>query len=62
MFVGETRVKFIEGLKKVLNELKANKVKDFDRITQAIVKHRQDFLGDKSKVLALDSSVTQVNS
>ncbi|KAI1363347.1 hypothetical protein F5Y08DRAFT_309738 [Xylaria arbuscula] len=58
MFVGETRTKFIEGLKKVLNELKANRVKDFDRITKAIVKHRQEFLGDKTKVLALDSSAT----
>ncbi|KAI8948700.1 hypothetical protein F4801DRAFT_581221 [Xylaria longipes] len=56
MFVGETRTKFIEGLKRVLNELKANRVKDFDRITKAIVKHRQEFLGDKTKVLALDSS------
>ncbi|KAI0859041.1 hypothetical protein F4860DRAFT_484320 [Xylaria cubensis] len=58
MFVGEARTKFIEGLKRLLNELKANRVKDFDRITQAIVKHRQDFLGDKTKVLALDSGAT----
>ncbi|KAF2968528.1 hypothetical protein GQX73_g5030 [Xylaria multiplex] len=58
MFVGETRTKFIEGLKRVLNELKANRVKDFDRITKAIVKHRQEFLGDRTKVLALDSSAT----
>ncbi|KAI0910141.1 hypothetical protein F4823DRAFT_591250 [Ustulina deusta] len=58
MFVGETRTKFIEGLKRVLNDLKANRVKDFDRITKAIVKHRQEFLGDKTKVLALDSSAT----
>ncbi|KAI0203371.1 hypothetical protein F4808DRAFT_41943 [Astrocystis sublimbata] len=57
MFVGETRTRFIEGLKRVLNELRANRVKDFDSITKAIVKHRQEFLGDKSKVLALDSSV-----
>ncbi|KAI0431986.1 hypothetical protein F5Y09DRAFT_303168 [Xylaria sp. FL1042] len=56
MFVGETRTKFIEGLKRLLNELKTNRVKDFDRITKAIVRHRQEFLGDKTKVLALDSS------
>ncbi|KAI1472350.1 uncharacterized protein F4812DRAFT_408584 [Daldinia caldariorum] len=55
MFTGETRNRFIEGLKKVLNELKANKVKDFDRITKAIVKHRQEFLEDKSKILPLDA-------
>ncbi|KAI0384508.1 hypothetical protein F5Y04DRAFT_248485 [Hypomontagnella monticulosa] len=58
MFTGDTRNKFIEGLKKVLNELKANKVKDFDRITKAIVKHRQEFLEDKSKVLPLDASTS----
>ncbi|KAI1818525.1 hypothetical protein GGS20DRAFT_527426 [Poronia punctata] len=53
MFTGETRTKFVEGLKRVLNDLKANRIKDFDRITRAIVQHRQEFLGDKSKVLAL---------
>ncbi|KAL7621344.1 hypothetical protein AAE478_008665 [Parahypoxylon ruwenzoriense] len=58
MFTGETRNRFIEGLKKVLNELKANKVKDFDRITRAIVKHRQEFLEDKSKVLPLDAGTS----
>jgi len=56
MFTGETKTKFIEGLKRVLNDLKANRIKDFDRITKAIVKHRQEFLGDRSKVLALDGS------
>ncbi|KAI1101508.1 hypothetical protein F4804DRAFT_315728 [Jackrogersella minutella] len=58
MFTGETRNKFIEGLKKVLNGLKANRVKDFDRITRAIVKHRQEFLEDKSKVLPLDAGTS----
>ncbi|KAI1417217.1 hypothetical protein F5Y13DRAFT_152288 [Hypoxylon sp. FL1857] len=58
MFAGETRNRFIEGLKKVLNDLKANKVKDFDRITRAIVKHRQEFLEDKSKVLPLDAGTS----
>ncbi|KAI1343194.1 hypothetical protein F5Y15DRAFT_226366 [Xylariaceae sp. FL0016] len=55
MYSGEIRVQFIEGLKRVLNDLKANKVKDFDRITKAIVKHRQDFLDDKTKILPLES-------
>ncbi|KAI0147443.1 hypothetical protein GGR57DRAFT_251216 [Xylariaceae sp. FL1272] len=62
MFVGETRAKFIDGLKKVLAELKTNRARDFDRITQAIVKHRQDFFDDKSKVLALDDSANEVTS
>ncbi|KAI0395551.1 hypothetical protein F5Y17DRAFT_422741 [Xylariaceae sp. FL0594] len=54
MYKGETKTKFIEGLKRVLSDLRANRIKDFDRITKAIVKYRQEFLGDKSKVLPLD--------
>lgn len=54
MFSGEMKLRFIEGLKKVLNELKANKVRDFDRITKAIVEFRAAFLEDKTKVLPLD--------
>jgi hypothetical protein len=58
MFAGETRTKFITGLKMVLNDLKAKRVKDFESITKAIIKHRQEFLGDKTKVLALDCKPT----
>ena len=54
MFDGEMKLRFIEGLKKVLNDLKANKVKDFDRITKAIAEYRAEFMGDKTKVLPLD--------
>lgn len=57
MFSGESKLRFIEGLKKVLNDLKANKVKDFDRITKAIVEYRAEFLGDKTKVLPLDGVI-----
>ncbi|KAI0172453.1 hypothetical protein GGR52DRAFT_544680 [Hypoxylon sp. FL1284] len=58
MFTGDTRNRFIEGLKRVLNDLKANKVRDFDRITKAIVKYRQEFVEDKSKVLPLDAGTS----
>jgi hypothetical protein len=54
MFTGETKLRFIEGLKNVLTELKANKVRDFDRIARAIVHYRAEFLEDKSRVLPLD--------
>lgn len=54
MFSGEVKLRFIEGLKKVLNGLKANKVRDFDRITKAIVEYRAAFSEDKTKVLPLD--------
>ncbi|KAI1854276.1 hypothetical protein JX266_001417 [Neoarthrinium moseri] len=53
MYEGEQKGRFIEGLKKVLQDLKAKKVKDFDSITKAIVQYRGEFLGDKSKVLPL---------
>ncbi len=48
------KLRFIEGLKKVLNGLKTNKVKDFDRITKAIIEYRAAFVEDKTKVLPLD--------
>ena len=51
------KLRFIEGLKKVLNDLKTKKVKDFDRITKAIVEYRSEFLGDKTKVLPLDGVI-----
>ncbi|KXJ93950.1 hypothetical protein Micbo1qcDRAFT_158863 [Microdochium bolleyi] len=54
MFSGETKIQFIAGLRKTLQELKVNKVKDFDRITKAIVQYRADFLADKSKILPLN--------
>ena len=57
MFSGESKLRFIEGLKKVLNDLKANKIKDFDRITRAIAEYRAEFLGDKTKVLPLDGVI-----
>ncbi|ORY60618.1 uncharacterized protein BCR38DRAFT_349886 [Pseudomassariella vexata] len=53
MYTGEEKKAFVEGLKKVLNDLKAKKVKDFDRITRAIIKYRADFLKDPCKVLPL---------
>ncbi|KAI5867836.1 hypothetical protein GGS23DRAFT_593104 [Durotheca rogersii] len=58
IFTGETRTRFVESLKRVLGELKANRVRDFDRITKAIVKHRREFLEDKTKVLPLDSGTS----
>ncbi|KAI4602207.1 hypothetical protein KJ359_009445 [Pestalotiopsis sp. 9143b] len=56
-YTGEQRDRFIEGLKKVLQDLKAHKIKDFESITKALVQYRADFLGDKSKVLPLNDVV-----
>ena len=53
----DQRGRFIEGLKKVLSDLKsdANRVKNFDSITAAILEYRRHFFGgDETKVLPLD--------
>ncbi|KAH8662207.1 hypothetical protein BX600DRAFT_513066 [Xylariales sp. PMI_506] len=57
MYTGEQKIRFIDGLKRVLNDLKANKVKDFDRITKAIIQYRADFLQDTTKVLPLNVAI-----
>lgn len=54
MFTGEQKDRFIDGLKKVLSDLKVNKLKDFDSITRALIQYRIEFIGDKSKVLPLE--------
>ncbi|EHK99673.1 hypothetical protein M7I_4452 [Glarea lozoyensis 74030] len=48
------RAKFCAGLKGVLTDLRARKIKDFDMIADEIIAHRAKFLGDDSKVLNLE--------
>jgi len=55
-FKGEQRDKFCEGLKGVLLDLRVRKIRDFDIIASEIIAHRSKFLGDKSKVLALEDA------
>ncbi|KUJ09359.1 uncharacterized protein LY89DRAFT_285810 [Mollisia scopiformis] len=55
-FKDEQRDKFCEGLKGVLMDLRVRKIRDFDVIASEIVAHRARFLGDPSKVLALDGT------
>lgn len=55
-FKGEQRQKFCDGLKQVLTDLRVRKIRDFDIIASEIVAHRSKFLGDKSKVLALEDT------
>ncbi|KAH8194680.1 hypothetical protein TruAng_011149 [Truncatella angustata] len=57
LYTGEQKDQFIDGLKKVLANLKRKKLKDFDSISRALVQYRSDFLGDKSKVLPLKDVV-----
>jgi len=54
--MGEQRTLFCDGLKGVLNNLRARKIRSFDLIAQSVVEHRAKFLGDKSKVLPLEGT------
>ncbi|TQS37422.1 hypothetical protein Golomagni_02106 [Golovinomyces magnicellulatus] len=53
-FTGEKREKFVAGLREVLLDLRLRKINDFDTIASEIIAHRAKFLGDDSKVLALE--------
>lgn len=53
-FTGEQRQQFCKGLKKVLTDLRARKVRDFDVIAKEIIAHRAQFLGDPLSILNID--------
>ncbi|KAH8886737.1 hypothetical protein GQ53DRAFT_335735 [Thozetella sp. PMI_491] len=53
----EDKARFIKGLRELLQNFRAKKVKDFGAIAQGIIDYRAEFLGDKSKVLNLDGVV-----
>ncbi|RKF57564.1 hypothetical protein GcC1_188012 [Golovinomyces cichoracearum] len=53
-FTGDRRDKFVAGLREVLLDLRLRKINDFDTIASEIIAHRAKFLGDDSKVLALE--------
>ncbi|KAH7634322.1 hypothetical protein B0T09DRAFT_316244 [Sordaria sp. MPI-SDFR-AT-0083] len=53
-FEGEQKTRFIDGLRKLLQEFRAKKVRDFDAIARGIIEYRARFLGDRSKVLPLE--------
>jgi hypothetical protein len=54
----EDKPRFVAGLRTVLQGLRAKKTKDFKVIASEIAAYRASFLGDKSKVLLLDSPST----
>ncbi|KAK4447483.1 protein red1 [Podospora aff. communis PSN243] len=53
-YIDDQKNRFISGLRALLQELRANKVKDFDAIARGIIDYRATFLGDKSKILPLE--------
>lgn len=52
----EQRVQFIDGLKDALGAIRKKNIRDFDAIAQEILAYRRRFLGDDSKVLALEGT------
>lgn len=54
----EDKPRFVAGLRTVLQGLRTKKTKDFKVIASEIAAYRASFLGDKSKVLLLDSPST----
>ncbi|KAK3371878.1 hypothetical protein B0H63DRAFT_526754 [Podospora didyma] len=53
-YEGEQKSRFIQGLRKLLQDFRNGKVKDFDTIAHGIIDYRFRFLGDKSKILPLE--------
>ena len=51
-FTGDRRNAFVAGLKEVLQSVRARKIRDFNAIAKEIIEYRQQFLGDKSRILA----------
>ncbi|EFQ26631.1 uncharacterized protein GLRG_02451 [Colletotrichum graminicola M1.001] len=52
-YEGPERAKFNEGLRKLLQEMRSQNIKDFPSIAQGIVDYRNRFIGDPSKILPL---------
>jgi hypothetical protein len=51
---GPTRDRFVAAMREKLSQMRAEKVKDFNTIAQAIIDLRSSVLGDAFKVLPLD--------
>lgn len=52
-FVGEEKTRFISGLRELLQQFKADNVKDFDTIARGIIEFRRKVLGDPYRVITL---------
>jgi len=53
-YSGEQKSRFIQGLRKLLQDIREQEHQDFDSIAREIIKFRARFLGDESKVLPLE--------
>ena len=53
-YTGEQKNRFIQGLRELLQNFRANKIRDFETIANGIIEFRSRFLGDESKILQLE--------
>ena len=53
-YAGDQKNRFIQGLRELLQNFRANKIRDFETIANGIIEFRSRFLGDKSRVLQLE--------
>lgn len=49
----EEKDQYITGLKQIINDMRRDKVKDFNTVAAEIVAYRRRFLQDSSRVLPL---------
>lgn len=52
-YEGDRKAEYIAGLKQLLTEFRAQKIKDFKTISQGIIDYRAQFRADKTKILPL---------
>lgn len=51
--IPEHQDRFRDGLRNLVGQMRIRNVRDFNQMATEIVAYRQEFVGDKSKVLAL---------
>lgn len=52
-FEGAMKEEFNNGLRKILTDARANKVRDFDTVAQSIIHYRTNFRNDPTRILPL---------
>jgi hypothetical protein len=52
-YEGDRKGEYIAGLRQLLTDFRAKKIKDFKTISQGIIDYRAQFRADKTKILPL---------
>lgn len=51
--ISQERDAYVDGLKKIIQEMRGRKITDFNTVASEITSYRTRFLGDSSRVLTL---------